>query len=155
MTTIDFSPLYRRRSGFDRMANALDVPWRGETNASGYPSYDIEVLDENRYQVTLAVPGFDRGDLDVQVEKGVLAVEGHRVGDSGERKYLHKGIAARDFERQFTLAEHVEVVDAKLNNGLLIIDLVRQIPEAMKPRSIPINGGTDVGTGKSDEPEAA
>lgn len=140
MNTIDLSPLYRSSIGFDRLGSLLDTALRAEQASSGYPPYNIETSGENRYDITLAVAGFEQGDLDIQTEKGVLTVRGKKANeDKEERKYLHQGIATRSFERKFNLADHVEVTGAQLNNGLLTINLVREIPESMKPRNIAIN----------------
>lgn len=140
MNTIDLSPLYRSTIGFDRLGALLDSALRAEQASAGYPPYNIESSDENRYDITLAVAGFDQSELDIQVEKGVLTVRGKKAGDSKEeRKYLYQGIATRGFERKFNLADHVEVTGASLNNGLLTVNLVKEIPETMKPRSIAIN----------------
>ena len=140
MNTIDLTPLYRSSIGFDRLGNLLDTALRAEQASVGYPPYNIEVIDENRYGITLAVAGFEREELDIQVEKGVLTVHGKKVVDTKqEHKYLYQGIATRTFERKFNLADHVEVTGAQLNNGLLAISLVREIPEAMKPKTIAIN----------------
>lgn len=142
MTTVDLTPLYRSSIGFDRFGSLLNSALRGEqSSAGGYPPYNIEVTDDNRYAVTLAVAGFDRSDLDIQVERGVLTVRGSKSEDNEGRQYLYQGIATRTFERKFSLADHVEVKGASLNNGLLTIDLVQEIPEAMKPKSIAIDGG--------------
>lgn len=141
MNTIDLTPLYRSSIGFDRLGNLLDTALRAEQSSLGYPPYNIEVNGENRYGITLAVAGFEREELDIQVEKGVLTVRGKKADSKEERKYLYQGIATRTFERKFNLADHVEVVGAQLNNGLLSISLVREIPEAMKPKTIAI--GTD------------
>lgn len=138
MKTIDLTPLYRNSVGFDRMAALLDNALRTETASAGYPPYNIEVTGEDRYAVTLAVAGFTESELDVTVEKGVLTVRGRKQEDS-ERKFLHQGIANRTFERKFNLADYVEVVNASMDNGLLTISLKKEIPEAMKPRSIAIN----------------
>jgi molecular chaperone IbpA len=144
MNSIDLSPLYRSSIGFDRLASLLDTALRADQVSSGYPPYDIEQLEENQYAITLAVAGFDESELNLQVENGVLTVSGKKAGDKSERKYLHQGIAQRAFERKFSLADHVEVTNAKLTNGLLTISLVREIPEAMKPKSIPISTGRNV-----------
>lgn len=145
MNTIDLTPLYRSSIGFDRLGNLLDTALRGEQTSNGYPPYNIEVTGDNRYGLTLAVAGFERNELDIQVEKGVLTVRGKKVNDSkDERKYLYQGIATRTFERKFNLADHVEVTGAQLNNGLLSISLVKEIPEAMKPRSIAIDNQDSV-----------
>ena len=140
MTSIDLTPLYRSTIGFDRLASLLDSALRTDNVAPGYPPYNIEVLDEDRYAITLAVAGFERSELDIQVEKGVLTVSG-RKADEQERTYLHKGIAHRAFERRFDLADYVEVTGADLTNGLLTIRLVKEIPEAMKPKAIAIEEG--------------
>lgn len=139
MNTIDLSPLYRNTIGFDRLASLLDTALRNDPVSSGYPPYNIEALDENRYAITLAVAGFDQSDLEINVENGVLAVCGKKTGDD-DRQYLHQGIASRSFERKFNLADYVEVTDATLKNGLLTIHLVKEVPEAMKPRTIEITG---------------
>lgn len=138
MRTIDLTPLYRSSIGFDRLGSLLDSALRSEQGSPGYPPYDIEVLEEDRYAITLAVAGFDRSELDIQVEKGVLTVRGRKGETPAERKFLYQGIANRAFERKFNLADHVEVTGAALNNGLLTISLKREIPEAMKTRTIAI-----------------
>jgi len=138
MTTIDLTPLYRSSIGFDRLASLLDNTLRGDTTSAGYPPYDIEVLEENKYAITIAVAGFDRSELDIQVEKGILTIRGKKTGEKGERKYLYQGIANRAFERKFNLADYVEVTGADINNGLLKVRLEKEIPEAMKPKAIPI-----------------
>ncbi|WP_018277977.1 Hsp20 family protein [Teredinibacter turnerae] len=142
MNTIDLSPLYRNSIGFDRMASLLDAALRNDPVSSGYPPYNIEALDENRYAITLAVAGFSERELTLSVENGVLAVRGEKAKDDS-RKYLHQGIANRSFERKFNLAEYVEVTGADMANGLLTINLVKNIPEAMKPRTIAINQRDD------------
>ncbi len=139
MTTIDLSPLYRSSIGFDRMGSLLDSALRSEKSAAGYPPYDIEVRGENQYAITLAVAGFEQDELDIQVEKGVLRVRGKKADNSDERSFLYQGIANRAFERKFNLADYIEVSGADLNNGLLTINLVKEVPEAMKPKSIAIN----------------
>ncbi|HWV14953.1 MAG TPA: Hsp20 family protein [Cellvibrio sp.] len=139
MNTIDLSPLYRSTVGFDRLGSLLDSALRADQGSS-FPPYNIEVTGENRYAITLAVAGFDQNDLDIQTERGLLSIRG-RKGDNGkeEHRYLHQGIATRAFERKFSLADHVEVTGAQLNNGLLTVNLVKEIPETMKPRSIAID----------------
>ncbi len=139
MTTIDLTPLYRSSIGFDRMGSLLDSALRAEKSAAGYPPYDIEVRGENQYAITLAVAGFQQDELDIQVEKSVLRVRGKKDDDSNEHSFLYQGIANRAFERKFNLADHIEVSGADLNNGLLTICLVKEVPEAMKPKSIAIN----------------
>jgi molecular chaperone IbpA len=138
MTTIDFSPLFRSMIGFDRLSNALETAYRSEPG--GYPPYNVEVHAENDYRVTMAVAGFSRDDLEIEVTDNVLRVSGARGDAEGkDTKYLYRGIANRSFERKFQLADYVKVTDARLENGLLHIDLVREVPEAMKPRKIAIN----------------
>lgn len=143
MNSIDLTPLYRSSVGFDRLASMLDTAFRSETHSPGYPPYNIEVLDDTRYAITLAVAGFDRRELEIEVEGGVLTVSGKKA-EEDKRDYLYRGIANRAFERKFTLAEHVEVSGAELENGLLTIRLVKEVPEAMKPRRIDIDTGSDV-----------
>jgi len=140
MYTVDFAPLYKHGIGFDRMAGLLDNVANSAKTASGYPPYNIEVVEENAYLVEVAVAGFDESELAVNVDSGVLTVRGEKQS-SGEKNYLHQGIANRTFERKFNLADHVEVKDAALKNGLLSISLVKELPEAMKPKAIQINSG--------------
>ena len=139
-TTIDFSPLWRSSIGFDRMLNLLDEATRFEP-ADNYPPSDIEKTGENAYRLTLAVAGFAPSELTVTAQPNLLVVSGHKA-DGQSRELLHQGIAARAFERQFQLAEFVKVVGASLEQGLLTIDLVREVPEAMKPRRIAIASGS-------------
>ena len=138
MTTIDFSPLFRSMIGFDRMANSLENAYR--TEAGGYPPYNVELEDENKYRITMAVAGFAESDLGIETKENLLTVTGARKQDDegDSRKFLYRGIATRSFERRFQLADYVKVVDARLENGLLHIDLVREVPEAMKPRKIEV-----------------
>ena len=139
---IDLTSLYAKTVGYDRFGSLLDAALNSERHqGGGYPPYDIELVAENRYAITLAVAGFVESEIDVQIEKGVLSIRGKREAPSSDSRYLHRGIATRSFERKFTLADHVEVSDARLDNGLLKISLVREIPEAMKPRRIPVMGG--------------
>ena len=139
MRTLDFSPLYRTTVGFDHLSNLLDSVNRTDNAANGYPPYNIESIDDDRYQITMAIAGFTEDELDIQLEKQTLTVKGVKNQEDDSKNYLHRGIAARNFERRFQLADHVEVTSAKLEHGLLDIQLVRIIPEAMKPKSIPIN----------------
>ncbi|MCQ8186147.1 Hsp20 family protein [Parvularcula maris] len=137
MRSYDMTPVYRSSVGFDRLFNELfDGLSKAET--TGYPPYNIEVVDENDYRITLAVAGFADDELDIEVTDRALRVTGSRSGEEGERKYLHQGIAGRSFERRFQLAQHLRVTGAKLENGLLHIELHREVPEAMKPRKIAI-----------------
>jgi molecular chaperone IbpA len=139
MTTIDFSPLFRSMIGFDRLSNALETAYR--TEPGGYPPYNVEVCGENDYRITMAVAGFSHEDLTMEVNENVLTVSGARSDeDKTDTKYLYRGIANRSFERKFQLADYVRVVDARLENGLLHIELRREIPEALKPRKIEIRG---------------
>ncbi len=142
MATIDLSPLYRSSVGFDRMASLLDSALRSDTGATGYPPYNIELVAENQYAVTLAVAGFEEDDLEIEVENGVLRVTGKKAEENEKREYLHRGIANRAFERKFSLAEHIEVTGAALKNGLLTVGLVKNIPEAKKPKRIDISSST-------------
>ena len=139
MNTIDLTPLYRSSIGFDRLGSLLDTALRSEKTAGGYPPYDIEVHGENQYAITLAVAGFEDSELDIQVEKGILSVRGKKADVSPDKSYLYQGIANRSFERKFNLADFIEVSGADLNNGLLTISLLKEVPEAMKPKSIAIN----------------
>ena len=141
---LDYSPFFRTTVGFDRLLDLLD---QAEGNAQGYPPYNIERSDENHYRVTLAVAGFAQKDLGIEVRDGVLTVEGKRGEASAQSAYLHQGIAGRAFERQFQLAEHVEVKGAQLENGLLHVALERIVPEEKKPRKIAINAAEPVNTG--------
>lgn len=143
MKTIDLTPLYRSSVGFDRLASMLDSAFSADSASLGYPPYNIEVVSDNHYAITLAVAGFSAEELDIQVERGVLTVRGEKSADEFKnRNYLYHGIATRSFERKFNLAEYVEVTGANIVNGLLKIDLVREVPEAMKPRRISINTET-------------
>jgi molecular chaperone IbpA len=139
MKTIDLTPLYRSSIGYDHLASLLDNMFRADAALPGYPPYDIEVVDENHYAITLAVAGFTGDELNIQVERGVLTVHGEKSNGDAKRNYLYQGIAARTFERKFNLAEHVEVTGAKLSNGLLTIGLKRELPETMKPKRIAIS----------------
>ncbi|MES2295190.1 MAG: Hsp20 family protein [Pseudomonadota bacterium] len=134
MMRLDYSPFFRSTVGFDRLLGLLE----SADTAQGYPPYNIERSDENNYRVTIAAAGFSDKDLGVEVADGVLTVTGKR-DEAAKPAYLHQGIAGRAFERKFQLAEHVEVKGAKLENGLLHVDLERIVPEAKKPRRIPIN----------------
>lgn len=143
MRNLDFAPLYRSAIGFDRMASLLDSLSRSEQNQPSYPPYNIELTGEDKYRITMAVAGFDRSELNIEVNQGNLTVSANKQDEPEERKYLHQGIAARNFERRFQLADHVEVKAATFENGLLHIDLKRELPEAMKPRTIEIDSADD------------
>jgi molecular chaperone IbpA len=141
MRNFDFSPLFRSTVGFDRVLDLLDSVSRYDTTQT-FPPYNIERTDESHYRITIAVAGFGEKDLSVEVREGVLTVQGKRSDETEKQPgYLYQGIAGRAFERRFQLAEHVEVKGAKLENGLLHVDLERIVPEERKPRRIPINGG--------------
>jgi len=140
MRTFDFAPLYRSTVGFDRMFSMLDQFEGVEDSGSNYPPYNIERTGENAYRISVAVAGFTDADLSIDTNENRLAIRGDKQANDGEktRDVLYQGIAARTFERSFQLADHVEVKGASLENGLLHVDLGREIPAAMKPRSIPI-----------------
>lgn len=144
MTTFDFSPLYRTAIGFDRLANALSNSARVENG--GYPPYNILSVDENQYRITMAVAGFSEQDLSIVSEQNTLVVSGSLANteqdQDQQQEYLYQGIANRAFERRFQLADHVKVTSARLENGLLHIDLARELPEAMKPRQIQISSAS-------------
>ena len=139
MRHYDLSPLYRSAIGFDRLANLVDNALRTDAQPS-YPPYNVERLDENNYQITMAVAGFSRAEIDIEVENDTLKIVGSKQKVEPAKTYLHRGIGTRDFEHRFQLAEHVKVVSAALDNGLLSISLAREIPETMKPRKISIAG---------------
>ncbi len=136
MRTIDFSPLYRSVVGFDRLADLLDAATT-ET-ANGYPPYNIERTAENAYRIEIAVAGFKPEDLNIEVKENLLTVQGRKVANDEAKRYLHRGLAERNFERRFQLADYVVVTDAGLADGLLSISLQRELPEALKPRRIEI-----------------
>jgi molecular chaperone IbpA len=142
MRTFDLAPLYRSTVGFDRLFSLLDQV-TGLDATPGYPPYNIERTGDNDYRITVAVAGFSEPELTIEAKQGTLLIRGEKKEKTEEKKgeVLHQGIAARAFERRFQLADHVEVKAATLEHGLLHIDLVRQIPEAMKPRQIPIGNG--------------
>ena len=144
MRTFDLAPLYRSTVGFDRLFSLLDQVGGLDGSAPTYPPYNIERLDENAYRVTVAVAGFTESDLSIEVKENALTIRGEKQVKDGEKagEVLYQGIAARAFERRFQLADHVLVTGANLENGLLHVDLKREIPEAKKPRQIPIGGGT-------------
>ncbi|HML42711.1 MAG: Hsp20 family protein [Hyphomicrobium zavarzinii] len=144
MRHFDLTPLYRSTVGFDRLAQLLDSVTGAEVDAP-YPPYNIERLGENEYRITMAVAGFTADEIHVDVKEATLSVRGEKKAEAneGERRFLHRGIAARSFERRFQLADHVEVKGADLKDGLLNVDLVRNIPERMRPRSIPIGTGSE------------
>jgi molecular chaperone IbpA len=137
-TTFDFAPLWRSTIGFDRFFDLVDAAQRAGSE-DHYPPYNIERLGDDSYQISLAVAGFGPDDIAVTAEQNVLTIEGQKP-DKEQREYLYQGISPRHFKRQFNLADYVQVKNASFENGLLRIELAREIPEAMKPRQIPING---------------
>jgi molecular chaperone IbpA len=137
MNAFDFSPLMRSAIGFDRLARLLDTA-RGTANEAGYPPYNIEKASEDSYVLTMAVAGFGPGDLEITVQDNVLTVTGKAPAAGEERRFLHRGIAGRAFERRFVLADHIEVTAADIEHGLLHVTLKRAVPEALKPRRIAI-----------------
>jgi molecular chaperone IbpA len=140
MRTVDFSPLYRSVVGFDRLAALLDQA-ATQDSAAGYPPYNIERTDENAYRIEIAVAGFRPDELTIEVKENLLTVTGRKAANDDSRKFLHRGLAERNFERRFQLADYVIVTDASLDNGLLSVSLKRELPEALKPRTIAINTG--------------
>ena len=135
MRTFDLTPLNRSAIGFDRLADLL------ADSAPSYPPYNIELVSEDNYRIVMALAGFDRSEIDITAERDSLIVVGKKQKDDQQRTFLHRGIAARDFEQRFQLANHVKVTTASFDNGMLNIELVREVPEALKPRKIAIDGG--------------
>ena len=140
MRTVDFSPLYRSVVGFDRLAALLDAA-AAQESSQGYPPYNIERTDENAYRIEIAVAGFRPEELNIEVKENLLTVQGRKAANDENRRFLHRGLAERNFERKFQLADYVVVTDASLADGLLSISLKRELPEALKPRRIEINTG--------------
>jgi len=136
MRNLDLTPLYRSAIGFDRIASIINSSTRSDQPS--FPPYNVELLSENEYRITMAVAGFTLAELDITSEQGSLTISGKKAEDDQEHQYLYQGIAARNFERRFQLADHVNVQKANMENGLLHVYLLREIPEAMKPRSINI-----------------
>lgn len=139
MTAYDFSPLYRSAIGIDRLAQLMENSLRSDQPS--YPPYNIELVDENSYRITMAIAGFAQDEIEIEVENDTLTVAASKANEEVTRRYLHQGIAARSFQRQFQLADHVKVKAARLENGLLHVDLQREVPEALKPRRITIESG--------------
>ena len=140
MRSLDLSPLFRHSVGFDRMQRLMNTASEWDTNAQAYPPYNIEQVGEDQYRITIAVAGFSEADLDVTSKENTLVVSGKLSNTpQTETSYLHHGIAGRAFERRFEIADHIKVSGADLNNGLLSIELVREIPEEKKPRKISIS----------------
>lgn len=142
MRSYDLSPLFRSTVGFDRVTRLLESALNGEDGGSAYPPYNIEKLGDDQYRITMAVAGFAQEDLEITAHPNLLIVQGKaKEADGSATTFLHRGIAGRAFERRFQLADHIRVSNAALENGLLHIELVREVPEAMKPRTIQISGG--------------
>ena len=150
MRNFDFSPLYRSTVGFDRLFDMLDQASRVET-LNNWPPYNIERLGEDRYRITMAVAGFSGDEISIVAQGNALSVSGQKKAEEEGAQYLHRGIAARAFRQSFDLADHVKVAGAGLENGLLTIDLVREVPEAMKPRRVEIRSGEAPRQAKSVE----
>lgn len=142
MRQFDFAPLYRTTVGFDRLLTLLDGAGNG-LEAPTFPPYNIERTAENEYRIAMAVAGFGNDEIKIEVKESLLSVRGDKAETADDRKFLHRGIATRSFERRFELADYVEVVGADLKDGLLSIDLKRELPERMKPRVVEITGGKD------------
>ncbi len=139
MRTYDFTPLYRSTVGFDRLANMLDSVLTNDGSANSYPPYNIEKTGEDAYRITIAVAGFTEDDLNIEARDGQLVITGRKEAEGEKDKtYLHRGIATRAFEKRFQLADHVRASGAVTENGLLHVDLIREVPEALKPRKIEI-----------------
>ncbi|MFB9137406.1 Hsp20 family protein [Vibrio olivae] len=138
MRNVDFAPLYRNAIGFDRLLNLMEAN-TAKNSSAGYPPYNIEQQDDNHYRITMAVAGFSEDQLELTQKENMLIVRGERQEEEG-KNYVYQGIAERDFERKFQLADYVKVTGASMENGLLHVDLEREIPEAMQPRKIAING---------------
>jgi molecular chaperone IbpA len=149
MRTFDLTPLYRSTVGFDRLASILDQVMAADVTQNAYPPYNIERTGENAYRITLAVAGFAEDELSIESREGQLVVTGRKAEVEDKATVLHRGIATRAFERRFQLADHVRAVEAVTENGLLHIDLVREVPEALKPRKI------EIARGKAIESQAA
>ncbi len=145
MRTFDLAPLYRSTVGFDRLFSLINQIENGEAGNASYPPYNIEKVSEDGYRISLAVAGFTEADLSIETKENWLVIRGEKNAEENkaEREFLFQGIAARQFERRFRLADHVTVTGARLEHGLLHVDLVREIPEAKKPRQVPIHAPRD------------
>jgi molecular chaperone IbpA len=139
MRTYDLSPLFRSTVGFDRLSRLMDAATRIDDSSLSYPPYNIERTGDDTYRISMAVAGFGEGDLTITTQDNQLVITGKLAKDDDKQSYLYRGIAGRAFERRFTLADHIRVSGAALANGLLHVELVREVPEAMKPRQIKIN----------------
>ncbi|MBX6366394.1 MAG: Hsp20 family protein [Rhodospirillales bacterium] len=141
MNALDFSPLFRSTIGFDRLMRLADAAMRVDTTALSYPPYNIEKTGDDTYRLTMAVAGFAKDELEVVAQENALIITGKAKADEEQRHYLHRGIARRAFERRFHLADHIKVTGASLDNGLLHVELAREVPEQLKPRTIEIVAG--------------
>ncbi|EJF88801.1 Hsp20 family protein [Bartonella tamiae] len=152
MRQVDFTPLYRSTVGFDRIFNMFDSQTQLES-AQTYPPYNIERLSENSYRISMAVAGFSEKDIDIEAHRNQLTIKGEKAPENDDQSgdFLYRGIAARAFERRFQLADHVEVTGANLQNGLLHIELKREIPEEMKPRKIEVVSNVSLNKGKKSQ----
>jgi len=144
MRTFDLAPLYRATVGFDRFADLMDRALTNDVGHATYPPYNIEKIDENAYRISIAVAGFAADELGVEVKESTLVVTARKAVEADEKTYLHRGIATRAFERRFALADHVKVTGAAHADGMLHIDLVRETPEALKPRRVEIARSADI-----------
>ena len=153
MRHVDYTPLFRSTVGFDRLIQLLDAASGVETE-TGYPPYNIERVDDTKYTVVMAVAGFSPGELNIDVKENALSVRGEKKADTAERQFLHRGIGARAFERRFQLADYVEVTGAELKDGMLLIQLSRNLPERMKPRTVAISAGLANDTGPAKQLQA-
>ncbi len=142
MRTLDLTPLFRSSVGFDHLASLVDTAMQTDKNYGGYPPYNIELCSEDKYKITMAVAGFTDDDISIISESNNLTITGKQK-QSDAKNFLHQGIASRNFERKFQLADHVKVVDARLENGLLHLNLERELPEEMKPKKIEISTTRD------------
>ena len=152
MRTYDFAPLYRSTVGFDRLASMVDRAMSVDVNTNGYPPYNIEKTDENDFRISVAIAGFSEDDLLIEMRDGqlVISAKNAEAEDTGQVTYLHRGIASRSFEKRFHLADHVRAIGASTENGILHVEMVREVPEALKPRRIEITG-----TGKTIEAKSS
>jgi len=144
MDRFDFSPLFRSTIGFDRLTRLVDAATHVDNASLAYPPYNIEKTGEDAYRLTMAVAGFSQDELDITSQENTLLVTGKAKTQEDENRYLHRGIARRAFERCFSLADHIKVVGASLVNGMLHVDLIREVPEAAKPRKVQIGTGQPV-----------
>ena len=152
--SIDFAPYRRSSIGFDRLFDLMENSARVD-QTDGYPPFDIEQREEDSYRITLAVAGFSRGEIDITTKPNLLVISGSKSQEREDRRFLHRGIAARAFQRQFQLADYVQVSGASLENGLLAIDLRREVPDSVKPRKIEIGGGDKAEQQHLDPPETS